>query len=111
VAKGSSASQSAADYLPAKLSLSALKRAAAGCEGCDLYKRATQTVFGSGPRGAAMMLVGEIPGDEEDRQGKPFVGPAGKLLDQAFESAGIDRSGVYLTNVVKHFSWEERGKR
>jgi DNA polymerase len=84
--------------------------AAQNCRACDLWKRATQTVFGSGPLNADMMLVGEQPGDREDREGKPFVGPAGQLLDRALAAAGIDRSGVYVTNVVKHFSWEERGK-
>jgi uracil-DNA glycosylase len=109
--KTPTATRSAADYLPANLTLPALRRAAASCEGCELYKRAAQTVFGVGPRDATVMIVGEIPGDEEDRQGKPFVGPAGKLLDRALESAGLNRPDVYMTNVVKHFSWEQRGKR
>ena len=83
---------------------------AAGCTRCDLYQRATQTVFGEGPEGAPLMLVGEVPGDKEDLQGHPFVGPAGKLLDRALEEAGIDRGEVYVTNVVKHFKWRPAGK-
>ena len=92
-------------------SLKALREEAAGCTRCDLYKRATQTVFGEGTRRARVMLVGEQPGDQEDRQGRPFVGPAGRLLDQALVAAGIDRAEVYVTNAVKHFKWEPRGKR
>src|SRR5881409_3678588 len=92
-------------------SWSAVREAAKNCEACHLYKRATQTVFGEGPKGAAMMLVGEQPGDYEDVAGKPFVGPAGKIMDQALEEAGIDRNQVYVTNTVKHFKWEPRGKR
>ncbi len=90
-----------------------LRRAAADCHACDLWKTATQAVFGEGSRNATVMLVGEQPGDQEDRQGRPFVGPAGKLLDQALAEAGIDRAEVYVTNVVKHFKWSaaERGKR
>ena len=84
---------------------------AAGCTRCDLYERATQTVFSSGPKGARIMMVGEIPGDREDRAGKVFVGPAGRELDKALEAVGIERRTVYLTNVVKHFKFEERGKR
>jgi uracil-DNA glycosylase family protein len=103
--------RSAADFLPPKLSLSALRTAAMGCQGCDLYKSATQTVFGEGPRKAPLMLVGETPGDQEDLQGKPFVGPAGRLLDEALEKVGMDRGDVYITNAVKHFKWEQRGKR
>ena len=91
--------------------LKTLREEAAGCTRCDLYKRGTQTVFGEGPRRARVMLVGEQPGDQEDRQGHPFVGPAGKLLDQALVAAGIDRRDVYVTNAVKHFKWEARGKR
>jgi uracil-DNA glycosylase family protein len=83
---------------------------AAGCTRCDLYKRATQTVFGEGPEGAPLMLMGEVPGDKEDTQGHPFVGPAGKLLDRALGEAGIDREEVYVTNVVKHFKWRPAGK-
>jgi uracil-DNA glycosylase len=84
---------------------------AAQCNRCELYRRATQTVFGEGPVPAAMMLVGEQPGDQEDKQGAPFVGPAGRVLDDALERAGIDRGAVYVTNAVKHFKWEARGKR
>ena len=97
----------------AKASLDDVREAAKGCRACDLWKYATQTVFGEGPSRATIMLVGEQPGDLEDRSGKPFVGPAGKLLNQALEDAGIERSQVYVTNVVKHFKWSpaERGKR
>src|SRR5437763_265464 len=91
--------------------LAKVARQAKSCTRCPLYKIATQTVFGEGPVGARLMLVGEQPGDQEDLAGKPFVGPAGKLLDRALEEAGIDRSAAYLTNVVKHFKWEGRGKR
>jgi DNA polymerase len=84
---------------------------AAGCTRCDLYKHATQTIFGEGPTSAAILLVGEQPGDQEDRQGHPFVGPAGRVLDRALDEAGIDRDDIYLTNAVKHFKWTERGKR
>jgi DNA polymerase len=101
----------AAPLVPDKPSLPKLREAAAGCTACDLYKTGTQTVFGEGTRNADVMFVGEQPGDQEDLQGKPFVGPAGKLLDQALEEAGIDRSQVYVTNVVKHFKWTGRGKR
>jgi uracil-DNA glycosylase family protein len=102
---------SAADFLPSRLSLTGLRRAADHCQGCDLHKDATQTVFGEGPRKARLMLVGEMPGDREDIAGEPFVGPAGALLDQALEEAGLERNEVYVTNVVKHFRWEPRGKR
>jgi uracil-DNA glycosylase family protein len=103
--------RSAADYLPRRLELPALVRAAQGCQGCDLYLNATQTVFGEGPKSARLMLIGETPGDQEDRAGRPFVGPAGRLLDNALAEAGIDRERVYVTNVVKHFKWTPRGKR
>jgi DNA polymerase len=96
---------------PATKDLRKLAAAAAGCTACPLYKNATQTVFGEGPRGAQVIFVGEQPGDQEDLQGKPFVGPAGQLLDRALVEAGIDRSVVYVTNSVKHFKWEPRGKR
>ena len=96
---------------PDTSSLGAVREAAADCTACHLHKRATQTVFGEGPKRAAMMLVGEQPGDYEDVAGKPFVGPAGKIMDRALEEAGIDRSQVYVTNAVKHFKWEPRGKR
>jgi uracil-DNA glycosylase len=98
-------------FLPERISMRALREAAAGCRGCGLYTKATRTVFGEGRRNARMMLVGEMPGDIEDREGRPFVGPAGRELDRAFETAGIDRRDVYLTNVVKHFKFEERGTR
>jgi uracil-DNA glycosylase family protein len=91
--------------------LGELREAAAGCRACDLWKNATQTVFGEGYQGARIMLVGEQPGDREDIEGKPFVGPAGRLLDRALEEAGIDRRSVYVTNAVKHFRWTSRGKR
>lgn len=97
--------------LPLSGSIDDLRKAARGCEACDLYKRATQTVFGEGASKARIMLVGEQPGEQEDREGKPFVGPAGKLLDAALEEAGVDRKKVYVTNAVKHFKWEPRGKR
>src|SRR5713101_9590423 len=96
---------------PDTSSLTAVREASRHCTACHLYKRATQTVFGEGPKNASMMLVGEQPGDYEDVAGKPFVGPAGKIMDQALEEAGIDRSHVYVTNAVKHFKWEPRGKR
>jgi DNA polymerase len=102
---------SAADFLPDRLSLRALREAAAHCRGCDLYRNATQTVFGEGARSAKVIFVGEVPGDQEDLQGKPFVGPAGILLDQAIVDAGLSRDEVYVTNAVKHFRWEPRGKR
>jgi DNA polymerase len=103
--------QTAAPIVPETPSVPKLRDAAAGCTACDLYKTATQTVFGEGKRSAEVMFVGEQPGDQEDRAGKPFVGPAGKLLDDALADAGIDRSAVYVTNVVKHFKWQARGKR
>ena len=96
---------------PDSMSWSTVREAAKDCEACHLFKRATQTVFGEGPKGATMILVGEQPGDYEDVAGKPFVGPAGKIMDQALEEAGIHRSQVYVTNAVKHFKWEPRGKR
>ena len=99
------------ELLPERPTLSSVRAIAVGCKACDLYKLATQTVFGEGPRTAQVMLVGEQPGDAEDLAGHPFVGPAGKLLDTALEEAGIDRRKVYVTNVVKHFKWEPRGKR
>jgi uracil-DNA glycosylase family protein len=103
--------KSAADFLPDKISYESLRAAAETCEGCDLYKLATQTVFGEGPKNSKIILVGEQPGDEEDKQGHPFIGPAGRLLDQALEEAGIDRRQVYTTNAVKHFKWKPAGKR
>jgi uracil-DNA glycosylase family protein len=92
-------------------SLMQLRTEAARCTRCELYANATQTVFGEGPRRARVMMVGEQPGDQEDRQGRPFVGPAGQLLERALAAAGIDRRVVYVTNAVKHFKWEPRGKR
>jgi DNA polymerase len=97
--------------MDAEAALDALRRDAAGCTRCDLYEDATQTVFGEGPATADVMLVGEQPGDKEDLAGEPFVGPAGRLLDEALAAAGIDRDRVYVTNAVKHFKWEPRGKR
>ena len=102
---------SAAGFLPQKRTLESLRDAARSCEGCDLYKNATQTVFGEGPRSAAVMFVGEQPGDIEDLKGHPFVGPAGRLLDKALAEARIPRDEVYITNAVKHFRWIQRGKR
>ncbi len=99
------------DQIPSKPTLKNVREAAADCRACDLYKRGTQTVFGEGPGKARVMMVGEQPGDAEDVAGHPFVGPAGKLLDRALDEAGIDRNLVYVTNVVKHFKWEPRGKR
>lgn len=102
---------SANDLIPPRPSLTALKAAAADCQACDLWKKGTQTVFGDGSRRANVLFIGEQPGNEEDLTGKPFVGPAGKLFDNALEEAGIDRKQTYVTNVVKHFKWEPRGKR
>jgi uracil-DNA glycosylase len=103
--------ETAAPLLPERPSLSKLREAAAGCKACPLWETGTQTVFGEGATKAEVMFVGEQPGDQEDKEGKPFVGPAGKLLDKAMEEAGIDRSLAYVTNVVKHFKWQARGKR
>src|SRR4051812_12060584 len=102
---------SAADFVPDRPSLKTARDASKSCRGCDLWKLGTQTVFGEGARSATLMLIGEQPGDAEDVSGHPFVGPAGKLLDRALADAGIDRRQVYVTNVVKHFKWEPRGKR
>jgi uracil-DNA glycosylase family protein len=101
----------ATPFLPEKRTLDALREAAAGCRGCHLWRGATQTVFGEGLKRSRVMLVGEQPGDKEDRAGRPFVGPAGKELDRGLEAAGIPRDDAYLTNVVKHFKFEERGNR
>jgi uracil-DNA glycosylase len=101
----------ATPFLPERKNLKSLREAAAHCRGCHLYAPATQTVFSDGPKRARVMMVGEIPGDREDRAGKVFVGPAGRELDKALEAVGIARGDVYLTNVVKHFKFEERGKR
>jgi uracil-DNA glycosylase family protein len=102
---------SALAFLPESRSLKALRGAAAECRGCDLYKNATQTVFGEGKAAATILFIGEQPGDQEDQAGRPFVGPAGRLLDACMDEAGIDRSKAYVTNAVKHFKWEPRGKR
>jgi len=101
----------AREYVPERPTLPRLREAAAGCRACHLWQGTTQTVFGEGPKKARIMLVGEMPGDREDREGHPFVGPAGRELDRALESAGIARGDLYVTNVVKHFKFEERGKR
>src|SRR4051812_9629417 len=100
----------ATPFLPERLSLPALREAATGCKGCDLYLYATQTVFGEGSAGARVVFVGEQPGDAEDREGRPFVGPAGRVFDEALAAAGIERKLTYVTNAVKHFSFEPRGK-
>ncbi|HEV7397906.1 MAG TPA: UdgX family uracil-DNA binding protein [Pyrinomonadaceae bacterium] len=102
---------SAEELIPEQPTLRSLRTAAADCKACDLWKRGTQTVFGEGPRRARVLFVGEQPGNEEDLKGTPFVGPAGRLFDDALREAGIDRKRVYVTNVVKHFKWEPRGKR
>jgi len=102
---------SAAELIPDRPSVKSVREAAKDCRACELWKRGTQTVFGEGSPKAELMFVGEQPGNEEDLTGHPFVGPAGKLLDRALADAGIDRTGVYVTNVVKHFKWEPRGKR
>lgn len=102
---------SAAEFLPGRLTLESLERASRGCKGCHLWQHATQTVFGEGLKRSRLMLVGEQPGDEEDREGRPFVGPSGRLLDDALQAAEVDRSEAYVTNVVKHFKWEQRGRR
>jgi uracil-DNA glycosylase len=102
--------RSALDYIPETKDIAALREAADKCQGCDLYLKATQTVFGEGRKNSEILFVGEQPGDQEDRAGKPFVGPAGGLLDECMVEAGIDRSKAYVTNAVKHFKWEPRGK-
>jgi uracil-DNA glycosylase family protein len=102
---------SAADFMPERTTLPALREAAASCRGCDLYRDATQTVFGEGPEGARVVMLGEQPGDKEDLAGRPFVGPAGGLLDRGIEEAGLSRDDVYITNVVKHFRFVLRGKK
>jgi uracil-DNA glycosylase family protein len=103
--------ESAEALLPSRLSLKGIQEAASGCRACPLWRGGTQTVFGEGRVGARVMLVGEQPGDREDLEGHPFVGPAGRVLDQALEEAGIERDDAYVTNVVKHFKWKPRGKR
>ena len=102
---------SALEYFPPLITYNALREASLGCRGCELYKLGTQTVFGEGPRDARVMMVGEQPGNEEDLQGHPFVGPAGRVLDKALVEAGIDRETVYMTNAVKHFKWKPVGER
>src|ERR1700733_9447583 len=104
-------SRLAALPLPREQTLPALRAAAAGCKACDLWKLGTQTVFGEGQQTARIIMVGEQPGDKEDLAGRPFVGPAGAVLDKALAAAGIERQDVYVTNIVKHFKWEPRGKR
>src|SRR5262249_9376870 len=111
MAKASPEYPTAEHFMPKHVSLPALRDAAARCHGCPLWRSGTQTVFGEGPAPATLMLVGEQPGDQEDKAGRPFVGPAGKLLDQVLDEVGIPRSHVYVTNVVKHFKWEPRGTR
>jgi DNA polymerase len=108
---GTGTAESTFDFLPEDLSYRSLKAASAECRGCDLYKNATQTVFGEGKISSGVIFVGEQPGDEEDLTGRPFVGPAGRLLDKALAEAGIDRDEIYLTNTVKHFKWKPQGKR
>jgi uracil-DNA glycosylase len=98
-------------FVPPKANLKELQEAAKDCKNCDLWKRGTQTVFGEGQARAKIMLVGEQPGNQEDLEGRPFIGPAGRLLDKLLEEAGVDRKKVYVTNAVKHFKWEPRGKR
>lgn len=102
---------SAVDFLPPRITMTSLREAAQGCRGCPLFRNATQTVFGEGPRNARVVMVGEVPGNDEDLAGHPFVGPAGRVLDEALAAAGIGRDQTYLTNVVKHFKWEPQGKR
>jgi uracil-DNA glycosylase family protein len=103
--------ETAAPLVPPRPTLTKLREAAVGCKGCPLWKTGTQTVFGEGSRSAEILFVGEQPGDQEDRAGRPFVGPAGRLFDKALDEAEIDRSLAYVTNVVKHFKWQARGKR
>lgn len=103
--------KSAAEFVPAQKTLPLLREAVQSCRGCDLYRYAIQAVAGEGPPSSSIVFIGEQPGDDEDRLGRPFVGPAGRLFDRALEEAGIDRSAVYITNAVKHFKFEERGKR
>ena len=109
--KSSDRSKPSPGNVPVGASIAELRQASKHCENCDLYVRSTQTVFGEGRANARIMLIGEQPGDQEDKQGRPFVGPAGRLLNHALARAGIDRTDVYVTNAVKHFKWEPRGKR
>lgn len=103
--------EGAAAFVPERKTLPVLRKAVQNCKGCDLFRYATQAVMGEGPKSSHLMLLGEQPGNDEDLQGRPFVGPAGKVLDRAMAEAGIDRAAVYVTNAVKHFKFEERGKR
>lgn len=111
MARSTPGASAAAALVPPRPSLTSLRAAAAGCRACDLWRTGTQTVFGEGARSARLLLVGEQPGDREDLEGRPFVGPAGRVLDEALEEAGIDRREAYVTNAVKHFKWEPRGKK
>jgi uracil-DNA glycosylase len=111
MSRGTPQPSAALRLVPARPTLASLRAAAQDCRACDLWERGTQTVFGEGARHARVMFVGEQPGDKEDREGRPFVGPAGALLDKALAEAGIDRTETYVTNAVKHFKWEARGKR
>jgi uracil-DNA glycosylase family protein len=111
VVRGNVTQSVASQLIPDRPTLPSLRSAAQGCRACELWQKGTQTVFGEGARTAEIMLVGEQPGDQEDRKGRPFVGPAGRLLDEALEEAGIERQRAYLTNVVKHFNWTPKGKR
>jgi DNA polymerase len=104
-------SEDASEFLPSRHTIPALRKAVQDCRGCDLWRDATQAVFGAGPAKAKLMLVGEQPGDREDREGEPFVGPAGRILARALDDAGIDPEETYITNAVKHFKWRPRGKR
>jgi uracil-DNA glycosylase family protein len=110
-AKGGGAAEDASAYLPPRRTLPAMRRAAQECRGCELWRDATQAVFGEGPAKAELMLVGEQPGDREDREGEPFVGPAGTILHRALDEAEIDFDSTYVTNAVKHFKWRPQGKR
>jgi uracil-DNA glycosylase len=111
MAKAATIHPPAQEFIPARPTLQSLDRAAQGCTACDLYKNATQAVLGAGPRSASAFFLGEQPGDQEDLAGKPFVGPAGRVLDECLAEAGIPREEVFVTNAVKHFKWEPRGKR
>jgi len=111
VSKNKATPITARPLIPPNPTLPQLRKIAAACKACDLWKNGTQTVFGEGPVRARILFVGEQPGDREDRAGRPFIGPAGMMLDKALEAAGIDRSDTYVTNAVKHFKWEPRGKR
>src|SRR5690348_5319366 len=109
--RAAASGESAAEFLPSRVTMTSLREAARHCRGCPLFRNATQTVFGKGRVSARIVLVGEQPGNEEDLRGEPFVGPAGRILDDALEAAGIAREDAYVTNVVKHFKWTPAGKR